>query len=159
MSNDAKNQTLNDFKDGKIKMLVSTTVIEGGIDIKDANLIVIYNANNFGLAQLHQLRGRVGRGKREGYCLLVSDLEEDIERLEYFKNTLDGFKISQYDMEKRGIGDIVGVKQSGVSDLRIANIITDYNILEAARKDAKYLLNNLNNEEFKKYLDYIESKY
>lgn len=159
MSNDAKNQTLNDFKDGKIKMLVSTTVIEVGIDIKDANVIVIYNANNFGLAQLHQLRGRVGRGKREGYCLLVSDLEEDIERLEYFKNTLDGFKISQYDMEKRGIGDIVGVKQSGVSDLRIANIITDYNILEAARKDAKYLLNNLNNEEFKKYLDYIESKY
>ena len=159
MSNDAKNQTLNDFKDGKIKMLVSTTVIEVGIDIKDANVIVIYNANNFGLAQLHQLRGRVGRGKREGYCLLVSDLEEDIERLEYFKNTLDGFKISQYDMEKRGIGDIVGVKQSGVSDLRIANIITDYNILEAARKDAKHLLNNLNNEEFKKYLDYIESKY
>lgn len=159
MSNDAKNQTLNDFKDGKIKLLVSTTVIEVGIDIKDANVIVIYNANNFGLAQLHQLRGRVGRGKKEGYCLLVSDLEEDIERLEYFKSTLDGFKISQYDMEKRGIGDIVGVKQSGVSDLRVANIISDYNILEAARKDAKYLLNNLDNEEFRKYLDYIESKY
>lgn len=159
MSNDAKNQTLNDFKEGKIKILVSTTVIEVGIDIKDANVIVIYNANNFGLAQLHQLRGRVGRGKQEGYCLLVSDLEEDNERLEFFKNTLDGFKISQYDMEKRGIGDIVGVKQSGVSDLRVANIISDYNILEAARKDAKYLLNNLSDEEFKKYLDYIESKY
>ena len=159
MSNESKNQTLNDFKDGKIKMLVSTTVIEVGIDIKDANVIVIYNANNFGLAQLHQLRGRVGRGKREGYCLLVSDLEEDIERLEYFKNTLDGFKISQYDMEKRGIGDIVGVRQSGVSDLRVANIISDYNILEAARKDAKYLLNNLDNEDLRKYLDYIESKY
>ncbi len=159
MSNDAKNQTLNDFKEGKIKILVSTTVIEVGIDIKDANVIVIYNANNFGLAQLHQLRGRVGRGKQEGYCLLVSDLEEDNERLEFFKNTLDGFKISQYDMEKRGIGDIVGVKQSGVSDLRVANIVSDYNILEAARKDAKYLLNNLTDEEFKKYLDYIESKY
>lgn len=159
MSNESKNQTLNDFKDGKIKMLVSTTVIEVGIDIKDANVIVIYNANNFGLAQLHQLRGRVGRGKSEGYCLLVSDLEEDIERLEYFKNTLDGFKISQYDMEKRGIGDIVGVRQSGVSDLRVANIISDYNILEAARKDAKYLLNNLDNEDLRKYLDYIESKY
>ena len=159
MSNESKNQTLNDFKDGKIKMLVSTTVIEVGIDIKDANVIVIYNANNFGLAQLHQLRGRVGRGKSEGYCLLVSDLEEDIERLEYFKNTLDGFKISQYDMEKRGIGDIVGVRQSGVGDLRVANIISDYNILEAARKDAKYLLNNLDNNDLRKYLDYIESKY
>ena len=159
MNNDAKNEALEEFKNGKIKLLVSTTVIEVGIDIKDANVIVIYNANNFGLAQLHQLRGRVGRGKSEGYCLLVSDLEEDVERLEYFKNTLDGFKISQYDMEKRGIGDIVGVRQSGVSDLRVANIIADYNILEAARKDAKYLLNNLDNKEFRGYLDYIESKY
>jgi len=159
MSTDAKNETLNKFKNGEINLLVSTTVIEVGIDIKDANVIVIYNANNFGLAQLHQLRGRVGRGKREGYCLLVSDLEEDIERLEYFKSTLDGFKISQYDMEKRGIGDIVGVRQSGVSDLRVANIISDYNILEVARKDAKYLLDNLDNEEFGKYLDYIKSKY
>ena len=159
MSNDSKNEMLNKFKNDEIKLLVSTTVIEVGIDIKDANVIVIYNANNFGLAQLHQLRGRVGRGQKEGYCFLVDDLSEYSERLEFFKNTLYGFKISQYDMELRGVGDIVGVKQSGVSDLKVANIIKDYNILEAARKDAKFVFSNLNKLEFKQYLEYISSKY
>ena len=159
MTNDSKNETLNRFKDGETKLLISTTVIEVGIDIKDANVIIIYNANSFGLAQLHQLRGRVGRGKRKGYCFLVDDLSEYSARLEFFKDTIDGFKISQYDMEQRGVGDIVGVKQSGVSDLRVANIIKDYNILEVARKDAKMLFSNLDKLEFKKYLDYITSKY
>ena len=159
MSNEDKNATLDKFKTDIYKVLVSTTVIEVGIDIKDANVIVIYNANNFGLAQLHQLRGRVGRGKNAGYCYLVDDLNEYNERLEFFKSTLDGFKISQYDMEKRGVGDIVGTKQSGISDLKVANIIKDYNILEAARKDAKMIFSNLNKLEFKKYLDYITSKY
>lgn len=159
MSNENKNEMLNKFKQGELNVLVSTTVIEVGIDIKDANVIVIYNANNFGLAQLHQLRGRVGRGKRSGYCYLVDNLNDYNERLEFFKNTIDGFKISQYDMEKRGVGDIVGVKQSGVGDLRVSDVIKDYNILEAARKDAKIIFNNLNNLEFGKYLEYIVSKY
>lgn len=159
MSNESKNETLEKFKNGDARLLVSTTVIEVGIDIKDANVIVIYNANSFGLAQLHQLRGRVGRGKRKGYCYLVDNLSEYSERLEFFKDTIDGFKISQYDMEKRGVGDIVGVKQSGVSDLRVANIIQDYNILEVARRDAKMIFSNLENLEFKKYLEYITSKY
>lgn len=159
MSNDSKNDMLNKFKQGELKVLVSTTVIEVGIDIKDANVIVIYNANNFGLAQLHQLRGRVGRGKRSGYCYLVDDLSEYNARLEFFKNTIDGFKISQYDMEQRGVGDIVGIKQSGAGDLRVSDVIKDYNILEAARKDAKIIFANTNNLEFNKYLEYIISKY
>ena len=159
MSNDSKNETLRKFKDGETKILISTTVIEVGIDIQDANVIVIYNANNFGLAQLHQLRGRVGRRNSKGYCMLLDDLQEYNERLEFFKNTSDGFEISRYDMEKRGVGDIVGVKQSGVSDLKVSNIIKDYNILEAARKDAKFIFSNLDKLEFRQYLDYIASKY
>ena len=159
MSNENKNETLKKFKDGETKILISTTVIEVGIDIQDANVIVIYNANNFGLAQLHQLRGRVGRRNSRGYCMLVDDLQEYNERLEFFKITSDGFEISRYDMEKRGVGDIVGVKQSGVSDLKVSNIIKDYNILEAARKDAKFIFSNLNKLEFKQYLEYIASKY
>ena len=159
MSNDSKNETLEKFRNGENKILISTTVIEVGIDIQDANVIVIYNANNFGLAQLHQLRGRVGRRNSKGYCLLVDDLSEYSERLEFFKNTVDGFEISRYDMEQRGVGDIVGIKQSGNNDLKVSNIIKDYNILEVARKDAKFVFSNLDKLEFKKYLDYIVSKY
>lgn len=155
-----KEQTLNDFNDGKINLLVSTTVIEVGIDIKNAVAIVVYGANNFGLAQLHQLRGRVGRHGEKGYCYLVSDKddEESNERLKFLCNEDDGFNISAYDMQKRGVGDIIGTKQSGVSDLKVANIIDDYHILEVARKDCKTIFSNLNKLEFKKYIEYVESK-
>lgn len=160
MSDEEKIKVLDDFNKGIIKILVSTTVIEVGIDIKNAEAIVIYGANNFGLAQLHQLRGRVGRNGNTGYCFLLSDNEEDesIERLKFLCSTNDGFEISKYDMQKRGVGDIVGTKQSGVSDLKIANIIDDYHILEVARKDCKMIFSNLNKLEFKEYKDYIESK-
>ena len=160
LSDEQKIKTLDDFNKGIIKILVSTTVIEVGIDIKDAEAIVIYGANNFGLAQLHQLRGRVGRNGNMGYCYLVSDNEEDdsTDRLKFMCTTDDGFEISRYDMQKRGVGDIIGTKQSGVSDLKIANIIDDYHILEVARKDCKTIFSNLNKLEFKEYLDYIKSK-
>lgn len=160
MSDEEKIKILDDFNKGIIKILVSTTVIEVGIDIKDAEAIVIYGANNFGLAQLHQLRGRVGRNGNTGYCFLLSDNEEDdsVERLKFLCSTSDGFEISKYDMQKRGVGDIIGTKQSGVSDLKIANIIDDYHILEVARKDCKMIFSNLNKLEFKEYKDYIESK-
>ena len=160
MEDEIKIQTLNDFSTGKINILVSTTVIEVGIDVKEAEAIVIYGANNFGLAQLHQLRGRVGRNGNTGYCYLVSDIddEEAIDRLRFMCNTNDGFEISRYDMQKRGVGDIVGTKQSGVSDLKIANIIDDYHILEVARKDCKTIFSNLNKLEFMNYLDYVRSK-
>jgi len=160
LSDEEKMKTLADFNEGKIKVLVSTTVIEVGIDIKEAEAIVIYGANNFGLAQLHQLRGRVGRNGTTGYCYLVSDNDEaeSMERLKFMCSTDDGFEISRYDMKKRGVGDIIGTKQSGVSDLKIANIIDDYHILEVARKDCKTIFSNLNKLEFKEYVEYIKSK-
>ena len=154
-----KNAIMEQFRQGEIRLLVATTVIEVGVNVPQATVMIVERAERFGLAQLHQLRGRVGRGKRKGYCLLVDDLNEYNERLEFFKDTLDGFKISQYDMETRGVGDIVGTKQSGISDLHVANLIKDYNILEVARKDAKFLLSNLSKLEFSRYLAFIESKY
>ena len=160
LDDEIKNKTLMDFANGNINILVSTTVIEVGIDVKEAEAIVIYGANNFGLAQLHQLRGRVGRNGERGYCYLVSDIEEEdaIERLKFMCSTDDGFEISRYDMKKRGVGDIIGTKQSGVSDLKIANIIDDYHILEVARKDCKTIFSNLDKLEFSKYLAYVNSK-
>ena len=160
MDDEEKLKTLNDFSSGNINILVSTTVIEVGIDVKDANVIVIYGANNFGLAQLHQLRGRVGRNGELGYCYLLSDNEEEesIDRLRFMCDCQDGFEVSRYDMKKRGVGDIIGTKQSGVSDLKIANIIDDYHILEVARKDCKTIFSNLDKLEFKEYVEYVRSK-
>jgi len=160
MDDEVKNKTLSDFSKGVINILVSTTVIEVGIDVKEAEAIVIYGANNFGLAQIHQLRGRVGRNGEKGYCYLVSDTADEcaIERLQFICSTDDGFEISRYDMQKRGVGDIIGTKQSGISDLKIANIIDDYHILEVARKDCKMIFSNLNKLEFNNYLNYIRSK-
>lgn len=160
MDDESKNKILDDFAKGNINILISTTVIEVGIDVKDAEAIVIYGANNFGLAQLHQLRGRVGRNGERGYCYLVSDVEDEeiVERLKFMCETDDGFEISRYDMQKRGVGDIIGTKQSGVSDLKIANIIDDYHILEVARKDCKTIFSNLNKLEYSEYLHYVNSK-
>ena len=160
LDDDEKMKTLEDFNNGKINVLVSTTVIEVGIDVKDAEAIVIYGANNFGLAQLHQLRGRVGRNGNVGYCYLVSDNDEEdsVDRLKFMCSTSDGFEISRYDMQKRGVGDIIGTKQSGVSDLKIANIIDDYHILEVARKDCKTIFSNLDKLEFEQYIGYVGSK-
>ena len=160
LDDDEKMKTLESFNKGEINVLVSTTVIEVGIDVKDAEAIVIYGANNFGLAQLHQLRGRVGRNGQTSYCYLVSDNEEEDsdERLKFMCSTNDGFEISRYDMKKRGVGDIIGTKQSGVSDLKIANIIDDYHILEVARKVCKTIFSNLDKLEFKEYVEYVRSK-
>jgi len=160
LDDEQKIKTLESFNKGEINILVSTTVIEVGIDVKEASAIVIYGANNFGLAQLHQLRGRVGRDGQMGYCYLLSDNEEDdgVERLKFMCGCDDGFEISRYDMKKRGVGDIIGTKQSGVSDLKIANIIDDYHILEVARKDCKTIFSNLNKLEFKEYVEYVRSK-
>lgn len=160
MEDDEKIKILDEFNCGNINILVSTTVIEVGIDIKDASAIIIYGANNFGLAQLHQLRGRVGRNGEIGYCYLLSDNddEETVERLRFMCNCDDGFEISRYDMKRRGVGDIIGTKQSGVSDLKVANIIDDYHILEVARKDCKTIFSNLDKLEYKEYVEYVRSK-
>ena len=135
---------MEEFNAGKVSILVSTTVIEVGINIENANMMLILNAERFGLAQLHQLRGRIGRDGNIGYCYLLSDnLNEDVvERLNFLANNDDGFKISEYDLLRRGPGDMLGISQSGNETFKIVNLLNDFNILNQASKDAKYILSH-----------------
>ena len=139
-----KDTVMNKFKNGEIEILVTTTVIEVGINVKEANVMVIYDADRFGLSQLHQLRGRVGRGRRQGYCYLLTDSkdEDTIKRLEVIENNLDGFKISEYDLKLRGPGDIIGTRQSGIDNFVLGDIQKDQVMLQYALKDAKEILDN-----------------
>jgi len=134
MTNEEKDSVMNDFKDNKINILISTTVIEVGIDVKNATMIVIFDAFRFGLSALHQLRGRVGRNELQSYCILVSNRET--ERLNILTKTNDGFKISEEDFLLRGSGDLFGLRQSGDMVFKIADIKKDYNILLKAKDDA-----------------------
>ncbi|NQT89641.1 MAG: ATP-dependent DNA helicase RecG [Candidatus Omnitrophica bacterium] len=138
LSDDEKTDIMKRFKKGKIDILIATTIIEVGIDIPNASVMVIENAQRFGLSQLHQLRGRIGRGKFKSYCILVSDAEteEARQRLEVISNTEDGFQIAQEDLNIRGPGELFGSRQHGVPQLQLGNVITDVDILEAARKEA-----------------------
>jgi ATP-dependent DNA helicase RecG len=139
MLRDERETVMTQFKSGEIDILVATTVIEVGIDVPNASLMLIVHAERFGLAQLHQLRGRTGRGGYESYCLLLAYppfSEEAKRRLKAMESTGDGFKIAEEDLAIRGPGDFFGTRQSGISDLRIANIIRDINVLESARKEA-----------------------
>jgi ATP-dependent DNA helicase RecG len=117
-------------------------VIEVGVNVPNATLMVIEGAERFGLAQLHQLRGRVGRGTHKSYCILISDCETEdcIERLQSLKDTTDGFVLAEKDLELRGPGELFGTRQHGLPDLKLANLLQDYNILEIARHDAKELI-------------------
>jgi ATP-dependent DNA helicase RecG len=128
-----------DFKKGKIDILVSTTVIEVGVDVPNASMMLIVHAERFGLSQLHQLRGRVGRGSRPSRCLLLaygSPGEEAVRRLDVMTRTTDGFRIAEEDLDIRGPGEFMGTKQSGIPDLRVANIVRDSRLLEPARREA-----------------------
>ena len=130
---------MSSFKSGDIDMLVSTTVIEVGVDVTNASIMLIVHAERFGLAQLHQLRGRIGRGNHESYCLLVAypPFSEDAKRrLKVMEATGDGFKIAEEDLAIRGPGELFGIRQSGMPDLKMANIIRDISILEASRREA-----------------------
>ncbi len=133
-----KSAVMEAFANGDIDVLVSTTVIEVGVDVPNANIIVIENAERYGLSALHQLRGRVGRGKRESYCVLVSDhkAESVRERLSFLCKTNDGFEIAKYDLETRGPGDFFGSRQHGLPTLRIASLAHDSKALYAAQKQA-----------------------
>ena len=144
LSNQEKDVVMNEFKNGKYDILVSTTVVEVGVDVKNATVMMIENAERFGLSQLHQLRGRVGRSDLQSYCLLVSSTrnEETRQRLSIMEETNNGFIIAEKDLEIRGPGEFLGVKQSGLSDFAIADISKDVKILECARKDAFELVNN-----------------
>ncbi|MBI5409506.1 MAG: ATP-dependent DNA helicase RecG [Nitrospirae bacterium] len=136
---DEREAVMSQFKSGGIDILVATTVIEVGIDVPNASLMLIVHAERFGLAQLHQLRGRIGRGGYESYCLLLAYhpfSEEAKRRLKAMEATGDGFKIAEEDLAIRGPGDFFGTRQSGIPELKIANIVRDINVLEAARKEA-----------------------
>ena len=126
------------FREGRVKILVSTTVIEVGMDVPNASVMVIEQAERFGLAQLHQLRGRVGRGAAQSYCLLVTEKMNDTARarIRTLVESTDGFYISEMDLKLRGPGEFFGTKQSGLPSLRVANILRDGEILEIARREA-----------------------
>lgn len=150
MKTSEKESIMNDFKNNQIKILIATTVIEVGIDVSNATMMVIFNAERFGLATLHQLRGRVGRSDLQSYCYLISDSDND--RLKVMEESNDGFYISQKDFEMRGHGDLFGVKQHGDMSFKLANLKNDYNILLFANKDAKKFIDSkeyLNNEYYK----------
>jgi ATP-dependent DNA helicase RecG len=133
-----------EFKAGDLDVLVATTVIEVGVDVPNATIMIVQEADRFGLAQLHQLRGRVGRGAEQSYCLLVSRAREElsesaVERLEAMVATTDGFELAERDLEIRGEGQLLGARQSGYSDLRFVRLRQDQRLLERARDAAREL--------------------
>jgi ATP-dependent DNA helicase RecG len=130
-----KEAVMEDFRSGKLKALVATTVIEVGVDVPNANILILHNAERFGLAQIHQLRGRIGRGEHKSYCILLTDskLPEAIAKLSVLEKSSDGFEIAEADLELRGPGDVLGTAQSGLSDLRFADFITDTALIREAR--------------------------
>lgn len=142
MNSQQKDSVMHGFAAHAYDILVSTTVIEVGIDVKDANIMVIYDAHRFGLSQIHQLRGRVGRGTRPGYCYLLTSTKDpdSLKRLEICERTNDGFEIARADLQIRGPGDILGTRQSGIPGFILGDVIADANILEVARADAAYAL-------------------
>ena len=145
MKNEDKSYEMKRFKNGETQIMVSTTVIEVGVNIPNASVMVIESAERFGLSQLHQLRGRVGRGSENSFCILMSKYKISNEakiRIKTMCNTNDGFKISEVDMNLRGPGNILGTQQSGLLNFKIADIIKDQDILELARQDAKSLITN-----------------
>ena len=130
-----KDAVMEEFRNGKIQALVATTVIEVGVDVPNANLLILHHAERFGLAQIHQLRGRIGRGTHKSYCILLTDskLPEAIEKLSVLEKTSDGFEIAEADLQLRGPGDILGTAQSGITDLRFVDFITDTELIREAR--------------------------
>ena len=147
MTSEEKDSVMESFKENGTQILISTTVIEVGVDVKNATMIVIFDAYRFGLSQLHQLRGRVGRNDLQSYCILISDKEA--ERLNVLVNTSDGFKISEEDFKLRGSGDIFGTRQSGDMNFKILNVKNDYNVLRHAKEDVLDFISN-----YQEYDDY-----
>ena len=142
MKSALKDEVMASFRKGEIDILVATTVIEVGVDVPNASVMVIEDANRFGLAQLHQLRGRVGRGEYQSFCILVSDgkSEDVMRRMDIMVSTTDGFKIAEEDLEIRGPGNIAGTDQSGALDFKVADLLQDSKLLEIARQAAMRII-------------------
>ncbi len=156
LDSDNKEEVMRDFQKGRIEILVATTVIEVGVDVANATVMVIEHADRFGLAQLHQLRGRIGRGAAKSYCVLMrgGKVSEDGERrLDAMVRTSDGFQIAELDLELRGPGEFFGTKQAGIPSFRVANIIRDRELLEAAKREAGFVINGPNSEISKPEVD------
>nr|WP_213019752.1 ATP-dependent DNA helicase RecG [Bacillus pumilus] len=142
LTSDEKDQVMRDFTANEVQILVSTTVVEVGVNVPNATIMVIYDADRFGLSQLHQLRGRVGRGEHQSFCVLMADPKSETgkERMRIMSETTDGFELSEKDLELRGPGDFFGKKQSGMPEFKVADMVHDYRALETARKDAAELV-------------------
>jgi ATP-dependent DNA helicase RecG len=153
---DTKEHVMREFQQGKIEILVATTVIEVGVDVPNATVMVIEHADRFGLAQLHQLRGRIGRGAAKSYCVLMRGgkvSEEGERRLDAMVRSNDGFQIAELDLELRGPGEFFGTKQAGIPSFRVANIIRDRELLEAAKREAAFVISGPNSEISKEEID------
>ena len=139
-----KEEIMGQFSENKVQILVSTTVVEVGVNVPNATVMVIYDAERFGLSRLHQLRGRVGRGSEQSYCLLIADPKSETgkERMRIMTETNDGFVLSEKDLELRGPGDFFGSKQSGLPEFKVADMVHDYRALETARQDAAILVDS-----------------
>jgi ATP-dependent DNA helicase RecG len=162
MKADERDTTMRAFRDNAVHILVATSVIEVGIDVANATVMLIEHAERFGLAQLHQLRGRVGRGTAASHCILLSNVPEAAPRLEAFCATSDGFKIAELDLKERGMGELAGARQSGGMSLRYANLETDLPLLEAARRAAAEIISRdpaLERPEHAAYRERIVARY
>ena len=154
LKNDEKEEMMRAFKENQIQVLVATTVIEVGVDVPNATMMVIFDAYRFGLSTIHQLRGRVGRNSLQSYCILITDKET--KRLQILTETTDGFKISEEDFLLRGSGDIFGIKQSGDMVFNLSNLKSDYKLLLRVKDDVEYFVDNIidndNNVYFKELI-------
>lgn len=155
ISTEEKDQIMESFLQKGFDILIATSVIEVGVDVPDANIMVVYDAHRFGLSQIHQLRGRVGRGNQQGYCYLLTNSKDpdSLKRLEILCETTDGFEISRQDLLLRGPGDLLGKRQSGIPGFILGDIIMDDNILTIAKQDAQYLLEHL--QDYEQIYEYI----
>ena len=157
-----KDAVMRAFSDGEIQVLVSTTVVEVGVNVPNATFMVVYDAERFGLAQLHQLRGRVGRGEHQSYCVLIADPKSDEgkERMQSMTETNDGFRLAEKDLELRGPGDFFGRKQSGLPEFKVADLVHDYRTLDTARKDATTMIESAafwHDQEYKGLREMLEA--
>ncbi|RLI09603.1 hypothetical protein DRO33_06520 [Candidatus Bathyarchaeota archaeon] len=151
MSAEERRRVMDAFRRGQIKILVATTVIEVGVDVPQASRMVIEGAERFGLAQLHQLRGRISRSKETAYCVLITDYslsDETKKRLRAFVSTEDGFKIAEYDLRLRGPGELAGTRQHGLPDFKVLDLMRDYKVIVSARNDVKRFLERARIEDY-----------